>query len=221
MPPKSARMRSGGIPPPSKSEAEAPVNPTYIESDPAFDFLAAIPSPVTLPASNLAHVHSGSTLPSPPKVQVALLVPSVLDASDSAFDFMDMIPSPVIFSSSQPVMSGAVPATAAHVLAQSEQPWSEHIESDPFAFLDMVCSPIMCLRFQEGQSTGIASRSLVATSPPSPPLPPPSQPVTLPDHIGAGDSYIMFMAKLASQNASLSMHSDQSADNVCALSYYS
>ena len=166
-------------------------------------------------------MRSGGTLPSPPKAQVSLPVPSVLDASNSVFDFMDMIPSPVIFSSSQPVTSGAVPAPAAHVLAASEQPQSERTEHDPFAFLDMVRSPITCLRFQEGQSTGIASRSLVATSPPSPPLPPPSQPVTLPDHIGAGDSYIMFMAKLASQNSSLSMHSDQSADNVCALSYYS
>ena len=218
MPPKSARMRSGGIPP-SNSKAKM-VHSTHVESDPAYDFLAMIPSPVTFPAPKAARMRSGGIIPSPPKAQVAPSLPSMLDARDSAFDFMAMVPSPVTFSPPHLTTSG-VPTTAALSLAQPAPPLAEHINEDPFAFLDMVPSPVTCLPSQKGQGTGTASHSVAATSPPSPLLPPPSQHITLLAHMGAGDSLISFMAKLESQNAFLSTHSDQTVDRVSACLSYS
>ena len=186
MPPKSARMRSGGIRPSFKSEAAAPVHPTHVESDPAFDFLAMVPSPVTFPASKSARMRSGGIIPSPPKEQAT---PSTLDASDSVFEFLKMVPSPVTFPLSDQATSSAVHTTADLSLAQPAPPQSERSDGDPFAFLDLVPSPVNILPSQECQSA------------PSPPHPPPSQRITLPAHMGAGDSLISFMAKLNSQNA--------------------
>ena len=129
MPPKSARMRSGGIRP-SKSEAAAPVHPTHVQSDPAFDFLAMVPSPVTLPASKSTRMRSGGIIPSPPKEQAT---PSTHDASDSVFEFLTMVPSPVTFPPSDQATSSAVHTTADLSLAQPAPPQSERSNEDPFA----------------------------------------------------------------------------------------
>ena len=87
MPPKSARMCSGGIRP-SKSEAAAPVHPMHFQSDPAFNFLAMVPLPVTFPTSKSTCMRSGGIIPSPPKEQAT---PSTHDASDSVFEFLKMV----------------------------------------------------------------------------------------------------------------------------------
>ena len=93
MPPKS-RSRKRTRAPSSPSQMVAP--PTSIDPDPAFDFLANVPSPVTLPPSQgTQHTQSGAAAPSMPPPSAPLAAPPSITESSDPYAFMAKVPSPV------------------------------------------------------------------------------------------------------------------------------
>ena len=216
MPPKSARMRSGGIRPSSSKSQAARLPPTSAASDTVFDFLAMIPSPVTFPPSppKSARMRSGGIPPSSSKSQAACL-PPVSAASDPAFDFLAMIPSPVAFPPSRQALSGAGTVASMDSLSLAQAVPRPSVDDGD----DVIPSPVSLPPLHERQHASTAAHSASNISPASPPFPSQSQLATLPPHMAAGDSMISFLARMPAPTIDSPMHLNQSADNVRAFLY--
>ena len=114
MPPKSAClcMHSGGIPPPTSQSQAAPPPLSSDTHDSAFDFLAKVPSPVTLLMSQTAP--SGVASPSAPLPHAQTAAPPPSATAGDPFAFMAKVPSPVVLPPSQ---QGQGSGTATHTVA--------------------------------------------------------------------------------------------------------
>jgi hypothetical protein len=122
MPPKSRsrkRTRGGAGPPSPSSQAAAAVTPAAVDT--SFDFLANIPSPVTLlPSQGFQPIHSGtatSSVPSPSAQGAA--PPSMTDSTDP-YAFLSTIPCPVTIPSAPP--HGQQSVTVTHVATTCASP---------------------------------------------------------------------------------------------------
>ena len=116
MPPKSARarMRSGGMPPPS-SKPSAPLPAASAAHDSTFDFLDGIPSPVTFTSSQPPRPNVSSSQFSSSHTQVAALPPPAPGDDGDQYAFMASIPSPVVPSSSSRVGETGIATSSASV----------------------------------------------------------------------------------------------------------
>ena len=170
MPPKSRSRkcsRAGAAPPSPLSQSKA--SAMRADPDPSFDFLAKVPSPVTLPPSQgsqptCSGVATSSMLP--PSLQVA--APPSVTASGDPYAFMAKVPSPVTLpSASQGQQSGTVtrshvptPPVPATWTASTAPPIPTQSAALPtptaggdsaFSFLTNIPSPVVLPHAQEGQ----------------------------------------------------------------------
>ena len=170
MPPKSRsrkRSRAGGAPPPSPpSQVAAP--PASVSADPAFDFLAIIPSPVTLPSSQQAR--SGAALSAAPLPQTQAALPPSDAASSDLYAFMANIPSPVTLpspSQSQPSGTATLsvpPISAVSAASHPTQPATHQVPKAAgdaaFDFLASIPSPVTLPPAQASQRADAVCISL-------------------------------------------------------------
>jgi hypothetical protein len=154
MPPKSrSRKRTrGGVAPPS-----SPPPPPPEAMDTSFDFLASVPSPVTLlPSQGSQPTLSSTVTPSVPPPSAQGAAPPSISAGADPYAFMANVPSPVTFppvSQGQPSVPAtpaarAAPTTPAAPAAASPTPQSAALPTptggdSAFDFLEKVPSPVI------------------------------------------------------------------------------
>ena len=257
MPPRSTRSqtRSGAgpplppplpPPPPPPQTAAVPVAPA--STDLSFDFMAKVPSPVTLPSSQQALGTASSALSAlsamsgTSAMSAAQLAAAPTPSSrDNPYDFLAMVPSPVTLLPLQPTRSAAAtpsapsaPPAAAASRAPRRSAAAPTLSSgnDPYDFIAKIPSPVTLPSSQPARSAAAAPPTptappavppatptsappqSVAMPPPTtrtrsgagsshPPLVPSAPPAlsqsTLPTSLGGGDAAIGLMANVPSQ----------------------
>src|ERR1700677_1501238 len=255
MPPRSTRSqtRSGAgpplppplpPPPPPPQTAAVPVAPA--STDLSFDFMAKVPSPVTLPSSQQALGTASSALSAlsamsgTSAMSAARLAAAPTPSSrDNPYDFLAMVPSPVTLPPLQPTRSAAatpsapsVPPAAPPAAAASHAPCRSAAAptlssgNDPYDFIAKIPLPVTLPSSQPARSAAAAPPAVPPAAPtsappqsaamlppttrtrsgagaPHPPLVPSAPPAlsqsTLPPSLGGGDAAIGLMANMPSQ----------------------